>query len=80
MKIFLLVIKDSTCKPTKKQMKVSKVGREVQSSEGLTITSYCRFKLKYLMRLLIFDLINDVEVDFTNRSRVQEFFNFFYLP
>ena len=51
MNIFLLVVKDSSRKQTQKQMKGSQVGMGSTSSGGLIITSYCRFKPEYLMRL-----------------------------
>ena len=62
MNIFLLVVKDSTRKQTQKRMKGSQVGMGSTSGGGLIVTSYCQFKPKYLMRLGIFNLINNVEV------------------
>jgi len=51
MNIFLLVVKDSTHKQTKKRMKGSRVDMGSTSSGSLIITSYFRFKPEYLMRL-----------------------------
>jgi len=51
MNIFLLAVKDSTLKQTQKQMKGSQIGMGSTSSGGLIITSYCRLKPEYLMRL-----------------------------
>ena len=70
MNIFLLVVKDSTRNKTQKGYKSHKSVWEVQSSDRLLITSYCRFKPEYLMRLRIFNLIDNDAVDFINRSRV----------
>ena len=53
MDVFLLVVKDSTCKQTQKQMKGSQVAIRSTSSDGIIVTQYFRFKPEYLMRLRI---------------------------
>ena len=51
MNMFSLAVKDGTRKQKQKQMKGSQVGMGSTSNGGLIITSYCRFKPGYLMRL-----------------------------